>query len=74
MFLPIRGVQIASAKGYRVVAIDSGEKEEICKRSGAVEFINMREQKVWAPVIYCLSSNPSKCYRLRMLSRLALMV
>lgn len=39
------GVQIATSKGYKVIAIDSGsEKEKLCKDMGAVAFIDYAKQ------------------------------
>ena len=40
------GVQIAKSSGYRVIAVDSGDKEEICKRCGASEFVNFQKEDV----------------------------
>jgi len=41
------GVQIASIKGYKVIAIDSGaEKEKLTKEMGAVAFVDYAKQDV----------------------------
>jgi propanol-preferring alcohol dehydrogenase len=41
------GVQIATIKGLKVIAIDSGaEKEKLCKQMGAVAFIDYATQNV----------------------------
>lgn len=41
------GVQIASIKGYKVIAIDSGaEKETLTRAMGAVEFVDYAKQDV----------------------------
>ncbi|KAL7778223.1 hypothetical protein CFE70_004900 [Pyrenophora teres f. teres 0-1] len=41
------GVQIASIKGYKVIAIDSGaEKEKLSKEMGAVAFVDYAKQDV----------------------------
>ncbi|KAF2643709.1 hypothetical protein P280DRAFT_466451 [Massarina eburnea CBS 473.64] len=41
------GVQIASIKGYKVIAIDSGaEKEKLCKDMGATAFIDYAKTNV----------------------------
>ncbi|KAF5851660.1 hypothetical protein GGP41_000458 [Bipolaris sorokiniana] len=41
------GVQIASIKGYKVIAIDSGaEKEKLAKEMGAVAFVDFAKQDV----------------------------
>ncbi|KAF1962088.1 alcohol dehydrogenase-like protein [Byssothecium circinans] len=41
------GVQIATIKGFRVLAVDSGaEKERLCKEMGAVEFIDYAKVNV----------------------------
>lgn len=41
------GVQYASVKGYRVIAIDSGaDKEALCKEMGAVAFVDYAKQDV----------------------------
>lgn len=41
------GVQFASIKGYKVIAIDSGaEKEKLCKEMGAVAFIDYAKENV----------------------------
>ncbi|RFU80734.1 alcohol dehydrogenase [Trichoderma arundinaceum] len=39
-------VQVATVSGYRVIAVDSGDKADICKISGAAEFINFQKQDV----------------------------
>ncbi|CAG8391078.1 unnamed protein product [Penicillium salamii] len=39
-----RGIQIATKKGLRVIAIDSGEKKrQLCLSLGAIEFLDYRE-------------------------------
>ncbi|KAF2851678.1 alcohol dehydrogenase [Plenodomus tracheiphilus IPT5] len=41
------GVQYASVKGYKVIAIDSGaDKEKLCKEMGAVAFVDYAKQDV----------------------------
>lgn len=41
------GVQVASVKGYKVIAIDSGiEKEKLSKDMGAVAFVDYAKQDV----------------------------
>ncbi|KAF2250775.1 alcohol dehydrogenase [Trematosphaeria pertusa] len=41
------GVQLATIKGYKVIAIDSGaEKEKLCKETGAVAFIDYAKEDV----------------------------
>jgi len=41
------GVQVATIKGYKVIAIDSGaDKEKLCKEMGAVAFIDYAKQDV----------------------------
>lgn len=45
------GVQIASSRGYKVIAIDSGkEKRKLCLDLGAALFIDFREEDVEAKV------------------------
>ncbi|KAI8943179.1 hypothetical protein NX059_001208 [Plenodomus lindquistii] len=41
------GVQYASVKGYKVIAIDSGaDKEKLCREMGAVAFVDYAKQDV----------------------------
>ncbi|KAF2126960.1 GroES-like protein [Dothidotthia symphoricarpi CBS 119687] len=41
------GVQIATIKGYKVIAIDGGsDKEKLCKEMGAVAFVDYTKQDV----------------------------
>lgn len=41
------GVQVATIKGYNVIAVDSGaEKEKLCQEMGAVAFIDYAKQDV----------------------------
>ncbi|KAF3023431.1 hypothetical protein E8E15_009471 [Penicillium rubens] len=37
------GVQIATSMGFQVIAIDSGDKEDICRDSGARHFFDFRQ-------------------------------
>lgn len=50
-------VQVASVFGYRVIAVDSGDKADVCMTSGAAEFVDFLKQDVcfmyWLKI--CLS-------------------
>lgn len=37
-----RGVQIGKELGYRIIAVDSENKRDICMRSGATAFVDFR--------------------------------
>ncbi|KAH8724110.1 chaperonin 10-like protein [Phaeosphaeriaceae sp. PMI808] len=51
------GVQIATIKGYKVIAIDSGaEKEKLSKEMGAVAFIDYATQKDVAQAVMDLTN------------------
>ncbi|KAL6832003.1 GroES-like protein [Trichoderma camerunense] len=39
-------VQVASVSGYRVIAVDSGDKADVCMTSGASEFVDFLKQDV----------------------------
>ncbi|KKO97348.1 hypothetical protein THAR02_10553 [Trichoderma harzianum] len=39
-------VQVASVSGYRVIAVDSGDKADVCITSGAAEFVDFLKQDV----------------------------
>ncbi|KAK4077845.1 uncharacterized protein Triagg1_3539 [Trichoderma aggressivum f. europaeum] len=39
-------VQVASVSGYRVIAVDSGDKADVCMTSGAAEFVDFLKQDV----------------------------
>jgi propanol-preferring alcohol dehydrogenase len=42
-----RGVQIAAKRGYKVVAIDTGEtKREMCLKLGATVFLDFKTDQV----------------------------
>ena len=41
-----RGLQIAKARGYRVIGIDSGDKLGLCMTCGADDFIDFKKQDV----------------------------
>jgi propanol-preferring alcohol dehydrogenase len=42
-----RGVQVAAKRGYKVIAIDSGEsKRELCLKLGATAFLDFKKDKV----------------------------
>ena len=43
------GVQIAKSRRYRVIAVDSGDKEGICVKSGASDFVNFHKEDVKCP-------------------------
>lgn len=41
-----RGVQLATAMGFRAIVVDSGvDKKELCLRQGAESFVDFREMK-----------------------------
>lgn len=51
------GTQIASIKGYKVIAIDSGaEKEALCKEMGAVAFVDYAKEKDVAQAVKDLTN------------------
>lgn len=42
------GIQIASTLGLRVIAVDSGDKEELCRACKAAEFVDFHTEDVGA--------------------------
>jgi propanol-preferring alcohol dehydrogenase len=53
-----RGVQIAAKRGYKVIAIDSGEsKRELCLKLGATAFLDFKKDKVSEASTPCLWSS-----------------
>lgn len=65
------GVQIAASLGYRVIAIDAADKEEVCVTSGATHFLDFRKSKdlvedvrrlsggIGAHAVLCIAGAPS---------------
>lgn len=47
-----RGVQIGKELGYRIIAVDSESKREICMRSGATAFIDFKDNV--RPVLFTI--------------------
>ena len=65
------GVQIAASLGYRVIAIDAADKEEVCNTSGAANFLDFRKSNdlvadvraltggLGAHAVLCIAGAPS---------------
>lgn len=65
------GVQIATSLGYKVIAIDAADKEEVCNISGAAHFLDFRKCKnlieevrgltggLGAHAVLCIAGAPS---------------
>lgn len=62
--MAVRGVQIAAKRGYKVIAIDTGDsKREMCLKLGATVFLDFKADPVSRLSSYTRHTNTTKIHQ-----------